>query len=71
MGWRALEGSIADKRHQQKPQTSRDFSVRREGVMTLKRIMTSVGALRSTLGRSPEEKVDAADLDFNSQMHGV
>ena len=39
--------------------------------MTLKRIMASVGALRSTLGRSPEEKVDAADLDFNAQMHGV
>jgi hypothetical protein len=47
------------------------FCVRREGVMTLKRIMASIGALRSTLGRSPEEKVDAADLDFNAQMHGV
>ncbi len=37
--------------------------------MTLKRITTNVGAPQSTLGRSPEERVNAADLDFGTQIH--
>jgi hypothetical protein len=42
---------------------------KRYGVKTLKRIMTNVGALQSTLGQSPEEKVDAADLDSSHSVN--
>jgi hypothetical protein len=42
---------------------------KRYGVKTLKRVMTNVGALQSTLGQSLEEKVDAADLDSSHRVN--
>ena len=62
-----LEGKIADKRHQQKPQDIfryiKQMINERKVVLTLKRAETNVGVLQSTLGRGLGEKVDAADLD--------
>jgi hypothetical protein len=64
VGGRVQRTKDINKNRQKSFDTSGKGINERKDVQTLKRAQTYVGAPQSTLGPSPGEKVDAADLDF-------